>query len=169
MVVTGPIANSGSSGSGTNRVFDERCLSQAIRSNSGRLDGYKFPMRGNLKLVSCFTYPASAFVNRTFDSHTNSGDSHSDVKATPGSLVIKIHSKPSSLLADEPKAITRGTGIVVFFLTNLRVATSLAVLKYGSMGRLTRIIKDSKVPSVSSSGCNKNSLLKAPVEKSLIS
>src|SRR6267154_2137356 len=165
MVVTGPIANSGSSGSGTNRVSDEKCLSQAIRSNSGRFDGYKFPIRGNLKLVSCSTYPASVLVSCALDSHTSSGDSHSDFKATPGSLVIKIHSKPRSLSADESKAMTRGTGIEVFFLTNWSVATSLAVLKYGSTGRLTRIMKDSRVRLASPCGCNRNSLLKAPAEK----
>src|ERR1700722_13650186 len=107
MVATGPIANSASSGSGTKRVSEERCLSQAIRSNSGRLDGYKFPMRENLTLVSCFTYPASVFVNCTLDSHTSFEDSHSDFKGTPGRLVFNIHSKPSSLSADESKAMTR--------------------------------------------------------------
>src|SRR5712671_1633682 len=134
MVTTGPTANSASSGSGTKRVCDERCLNQAIRSNSGLLAEYKFPIRGNLKFASCFTCPARVFVNCTLSSHRRDGESHSDFNATPGSLLIKIHSKPSSLSAEESKATTRGTGIDVFFPTNRSVATSLAVLKYGWTG-----------------------------------
>src|SRR5260221_6477588 len=156
MVSTRPCANWMSSWSGTKRVSGEEFLSQPIRSNSGRLDGYKLPMRGNLEPLSCFMYPASVFVICTLSSHARAGESHNDCKETPGIWDIKIHSKPSSLSTEASKAMTRGTGMDVCFWTNWSVATSLAVLKYGSTGRLMRIMND----PAPSSGCNKNNLLK---------
>jgi hypothetical protein len=104
-------------------VSEEEVLSQGIRSNSGRLDGYKLPMSGNMKLVNCFMYPASVFAICTLSFHMRAGDSHGDFNATPGTLVIKIHSTPSSLSAEVSHAMTRGTGMEVFFWTNWSIAT----------------------------------------------
>jgi len=111
MVARGPIANSGSSESGTKRNFDERSLNQATRSISGLLDRYKL------------------LLNPPRDSEI--------------SVVI-----PRELATNRVK-----------------VATSLAVLKYGSTGRLACIIKDSREPLASPKGWNKYSLLNSPAEK----